>query len=369
MKLLLVPWGRGLGHITRCLAIANFFLRDQDNEVFVITNKSHKNMVNKAGCNIIAYPVAFTSISPWENWDEFNFSKASVINDCEVLDRINPDAVITDVRWSMVLACEKKKTLCYSIIQYNMCPGYIYPGEVSYDFWDSKLNATNDVISYFNLAKISDVRDIFFRHQVFIPSIPEFDVIEEHLTHSISFVGPLLHNDKRVEEVDFNNNKPIIFIYGIIREQEDFNAIVHLYMNENIHIVITALPDNIEITATEAMQNITVIDFIDISILDKCSVALIHGGHGSCIKYGAPTIIVADPAETERLLNGKQLEKMGIGELIPYGGDWNLVYKRSKLIANDLTVKTNTRKWKEVMNRTRGGEIIYNKVMADLLII
>ena len=366
MNILLVPWGRGMGHLTRCLSVAHCIIKNHTKaKITIITEEKWDYLIINQGFFRKSFPDSLTSVGPWDNWEDYNHTEKSFLADISIIDEVNPDLVIIDDRWITVLACEMRNVKCISILQYNMYPGFVYPGFDKYDFWDSKLKTTNELIKNYSLGQmVEDVRDLFKRHTMFIPSIPEFEGIDPKWDKSITYVGPLLYQINKESHLKLPIcNMPLIFIYGVIKNQSDFDSIINFYKDKNYQVVISSVPDKIN-TNTKC-RNIIITKFIDISkLLKECDIAIIHGGHGSCmtvLEFGIPAIIVANSSETERVLNGKKLEQMGVGKLFSHISNWNTILNHTNHIIEESSYKKKSSFWKrKIVSIKRSNKILKN---------
>lgn len=376
MKLLLIPWGRGMGHLTRCLAVAAEAVRHDEAQVSIVAEDRWAKLIEQVGCKREKFPQELISLSPWNQWEKAQYVRQSLAADLHILETVKPDVVLHDVRWSMLIACELANITCVTLVQYNMYPGFLFPEEGRPTFWDDKLPAFNEVLSENGLEPLnSDLRELFFRYPVLIPSIPEFDALPiEAQGTQMWYTGPLLFNSNTDQSVSILSKKsdvPTIFVYGVIQTQEDLNRLLTAFQDAPFHLLITALPPNVCFRErANALPQVTVSPFVDATaVLPNCAAAIIHGGHGSCLALlssGTPAIVLPDLHHREQIYNSKLLEKMGIARCLLEKDRWDKVLNATEIVIQDSQYHVNAVTWQEHLRRWTGAKTAW-KILTKLL--
>lgn len=336
MNLLLVPWGRNLGHLTRCLAIAKEAATHTDLQVNVVLPQRWRAVVERIGCTIWSYPEDLTSRPAWQGWEESAHLRSSLEADIHLLKQVQPDIVVHDIRPTMLIACQLLGIPCVLIAQCQQYPGFLFPGEDEEEtIWYKTAESAKILLKELHLETVEkDLRELLFRHPVIIPSIPEFDCIPdsrlaEGIAAQLWYTGPLLFRDgfqTHLPVFDRNPVPPLLFIYGVVINQDDLNLLLDAFRATPFHLIISGVPDTIY--PPEDSAQITLYHLSDItsrfpldilSVLPHCMAALIHGGHGSCmtvLSSGVPAVAIPSSSlESERIYNCRQLEKMGVGKM------------------------------------------------------
>ncbi|BCL78881.1 hypothetical protein ccbrp13_13460 [Ktedonobacteria bacterium brp13] len=212
MKLLLAPWGRGMGHITRCLAVAVEAAQyDDPKQVSIVAEDRWATLIERIGCMQEFFPPELTSIAPWDEWDNIHHVRQSLAADLCLLESIKPDIVVHDTRLTMPIACALTGIFCAMIGQYDVFPGFIYPGEVMpLPLWVKTLTTFNIILSDYNLPLLKDdLRELLVRNPVIIPSIPEFDPLPEKTEWPEAwYTGPLLWSEGTYQHIPVLGTPP-----------------------------------------------------------------------------------------------------------------------------------------------------------------
>lgn len=376
MKVLLVPWGRGMGHITRCLAIATQATYGQD-QVTVVAEEKWDSFIKQVGCVRVSYPQELLSVGLWNQWDNVDHVRRSLAADLHILEKVRPDAVLHDQRPTMPIACELVGIPCAGLAQRGDLPDFFYEGSAdSQAFWDTWSPSFNTVLSESGLPPFKgNWRDLLFRNPVLIPSIPAFDPFpEEIMGPQVWYTGPLhLNREDVVAAPDFERNPeaPIVFIYGVIQTQQDLDQILQVFQDDSFHLVITALPTNVKIPQqTDHLRHISFYPFVNApTFLSKCDVAVIHGGHGVCtatLAAGIPAVVLIDSStiQLERANNGRRLEEMGVALCIPYTAISDRLYGTVKYLSQDAIYRKKAQQWKKHLQQWNGPKTAW-KILTE----
>lgn len=373
MKLLLMPWGRGLGHLTRILSIAYEAGQQENTNVTVVAQNEWSSLVEQTGARRVEYSDELTSGGPWDNWNDYSYVKKSLKADLRLLEMVNPDVVVHDVHFTMLLACELKGIPCITLVQYNMYPGFLFPGEGS-DFWDSKLPAFKQVLKEYGLPTVTDIRELFFRSPVIIPSFPEFDVLpSKWLSKQVWYAGPLFYTNNLLPYVNtsvLTENLPLIFVYGPVQTQSDLELLIAAFKGKPFHLLVAGLNSNCHFKQShDRFPYVTISGFVDAtSTLKNCAAAIIHGGHGSCLAVlssGTPTVVLPNPNRPEQEYNGILLERMGVAKCVSNHGRWERVYEAVQIVLSDTDYLTNAFYWKENQLKNYDGAKTVWRILSN----
>lgn len=368
MKLLLVSWGRGLGHVTRCLAIAAAtHSYHGEIQVYMMTDSRCLTLAEQLGCTVLFFPENMESMNPWDNWHNKDYVKQSLEADLQMLETVKPDVVLHDLRPTIPLACELANIPCVMIAQREMYPNFFYPGGIpTYSQWDRMLPAFQEVLAQYKLQlPEKDLREVFCRHSIIIPSIPEFDPWPMEMTTQAWHTGPLLlstGNTSCVPALDQEGQLPVIFVYGVVQSQADMHQLIEAFRQSSFHLLITGISNKLRLVHSDeyTASQITIYPFVDVmTYLPKCAAAIIHGGHGSCmaaLASGVPTIVLPGFAkEVERRYNGRLLESMGIAKCVPGEIDWSKVPSEITFLLREPACRANASRWQKRMQKMKGA--------------
>ena len=105
MKLLIVPWGRNLGHIMRCLSVVAEAAKQSDMQAMIALPQRWRETVERLEVRLLSYPEELTAMPAWENWQQLAHLHRSLQADLDLLQRAQPDVVLHDIRPTMLIAC------------------------------------------------------------------------------------------------------------------------------------------------------------------------------------------------------------------------------------------------------------------------
>lgn len=375
MKLLLVPWGRGMGHITHCLAISKEVIKnDKNGVIYIVADSRWETLIKNFGAYLEVFPSELTSMHPWKEWDNIEHVRRSLAADLYLLKKVKPDIVIHDQRLTMPIACAMVGIPCIMLAQCQQSPDFLYtPDGGSWAFW-KETSATFNVVLHENGLPLieQDVRELIFRYPVIIPSIPEFDPIADKWRGKpIWYTGPLLlaiGDTLPLSIYKENSTKPVVFLYGVVHTQEDLNEIIKVFSDDKFNLMITGAPDNLVVSE----HNIQIHGFINaLSFLPNCVAAVIHGGHGSCmtlIESGTPAIVLpGSHHELERNWNGQRLEMMGIARCLPGNIQWSRVKDELIEMINEPIYRANALRWQKHIKHWQGPKMVWD-ILAKIII-
>lgn len=377
MKILLIPWGRGLGHITRCLALAAEAVQDVNVRVSIVAEADWEPFIIQTGCTRETLPLELMNSDPWRQWADPHYLRQSLAADLALLDKVQPDIVVHDVHFSTLIACDLAHLPCVTLVQYNMYPGFLFPEERFSPFWDQKFASFQEVLHEYGLPPLQhDLRELFFRYPILIPSIPEFETLPvEQNQDRIWYTGPLLYQpfpDLAPDLPTLSTRMPVIFVYGMIHTYEELDRLLVPLRETPCHLLITALPPEMQAaTYSDHQLLVTLAPFLDVTqILPMCEAAIIHGGHGSCmalLSAGIPAVVLPNAYLPEQVYNGKRLEDMGIAQCIVDETKWERVYTALQSIREDPIYRKNAKSWQQRLKIWTGAKMAWDILTRHIL--
>lgn len=360
-----------MGHITRCLAVAvEAKSRQRQNDIFVLVEDRLDTFITSRDCIRVSYPQELTSLGPWEGWGNIDYVHASLGANLRILEEIQPDVVVHDRHPTLPIACELTGTPCTWLAQYCDNPSFFFSSSNSpFLFWARHTFACDEVLRKNGLQPTDgDWRSLFFRNPTIIPSIPEFERFPEGIMGGrVSYAGPLIFATNNHFSPIFERNPDIltIFVYGVVKTQQDIDQMIDCFENTPVHLVITALPKSIQIPKRlSSPMKISTYSFVNVSdLLPKCDVAIIHGGHGSCmtvLSMGVPAVVLLKSQEHEQEYNGKRLEEMGVARCTTWSTVKDNLHQEVRTVTQESIYCKNARKWQKVMQQWNGPKAVYD---------
>lgn len=203
-----------------------------------------------------------------------------------------------------------------------------------------------------------------------IPGIPETDPVAGK---NVRHVGPI---ETRHSESEWHDipDEPYILVYpGRLQDSSGLTgerlveAVIEAYSNRPEQVIIAnrdPLPAHLEKSLSDNMLHIP---YFTERWLNRCSLFIHHGGHGSCLSavmHGVPSLII--PTHTEREFNARMLSDQGVCEYMIPGTFTmkHLVDLATHIIADDYRERARLLR-SEVKHRYYGGAAeVYCRSMA-----
>jgi hypothetical protein len=332
----LTTWGNGHGHLARCLALAEPARHlGWDVTIAVLANDQAARVAD-AGCRAWVYPSGSVPAQLWSTFADAAFVERSIDVDLALLRETQADLVIHDGRLSTPVAAALLRRPCVGVVQHVHLPGQRFEGRPEVEpLWTESAVAFNHVLRRCGIAsQMSDVRELFLRERIAIPSIPDMDPLLAGVDERrVDYVGPLtglsmLEGGAAAAQV----NGEGVFFYRTVNEIERSEEFREAFKDFPAELIIATGEEHF---ATELRARLPD-DVFRIDALWKLQTArarigagVIHGGHGTtltCLQAGLPAVVLAD-GSPERLLNGLRLQAIGTGiclgdQTLP-GWDWS----------------------------------------------
>lgn len=329
--------GIGLGHVGRCIPIANR-LREMGNEVAFSTYKEAINYVKQENFPLFEAPPIYFAVRP-DGGVDFRqttanpgiFSIFIFLNqlraEIEFIRTYNPDLVVSDSRLSTLLAA--KLLEIPAVILLNLYRVTI-PRERR----------------FLRLARIADggiftVLDKMWTmgRSVLIPDFPlPYTLSVDNLgippwrREKIKLIGPIIptkaeelpKREEIRESLGFDDS-PLIFvpISGSPEERKYFTNLLKQFFKEfpeDYHIVMSLGCPN---SSTEPVRNGNTIVYNWLpnrfEFLKACDLVISRASLGTltqAVCYGKPLVLIPTPNQTEQLNNAKRAEELGVAKVI-----------------------------------------------------
>jgi UDP:flavonoid glycosyltransferase YjiC (YdhE family) len=336
-RAIFISWGNGSGHITRVVDLADR-ARAEGWDVTVVTRPLplHLDLVARYGHPVIAIPDNLVPPDPWTCWLENGFLEESVAWDRRLIASIKPDVVVHDTRISTTIAAAETDTKYISICQQNALAGFEYPGLGTQAVWTDPIPVVDAQLGRSKLPLIKeDVRDLFLRGRILVPSIPEIDPIPETLAgFDIAHIGPLRARGSSVRPHNPESGGKDVFFYRTVGPGTDYEQFVAAFgeIASQVHILTGDPAITEELQGKLTGHPFQIATFTDIDALrPRLGAAVIHGGHGislTCISLALPAVVL--PGDNpERNLNGRGLAACGFGRVLGVDSSFSINWAAS----------------------------------------
>ena len=340
MRVLFTPSGVGLGHVGRCIPIAQRLQKDGA-EIMFSTYREGYRYVKQEGFQAVEAPdigvqvkpdgaidFRLTTVKPGPFMTIYTILK-QVDAEIDYMKAFKPDIVVSDSRASSLVAAKLLDIPRVCIL--NQFQVFI-PRRTRF----LKLARIADATTLTLVGRVwADV------NQILIPDFPPPYTISTKNLHipkayhkKIKFIGPILPvhasnlPEKKVlrKKLGLDESKPMIFapISGPAKERAYFTGLLRQIFgkfNDDYQIVMSlGYPNGSMEPVTNG--NTIVHGWIPnrFDYLKACDVVVSRGGHGTLsqsICYGKPIVLVPTPSHTEQYNNAKKASDLGVAEMIP----------------------------------------------------
>lgn len=317
-----VSWGRGNGHITRLARIARAFRAHAWRTSFVSHDAAvHLSMIDRINSDIdpLLYPQWAEEANPWTQWTDEGFLRRSVEWDRANISSYRPGVVINDNRLSTVIACSIDRVPVVTVCQDNQLPGYRFPDEPDAPIWRHPLPAINAILEEHHLLPLdSDVRELFGRGRIAIPSSPRLEPVAVSTGLDVVHTGILADAAESVS----GPRRSLLFYRTVGEETAEFEAAFNDW--EGSIFVATGDHRSAKGLASQLGARYAVAPLWDLaSIGGELRTAIHHGGHGitsACLAHGISSVVLPG-INPERTANGLRAERLGAAVVLPGDDD------------------------------------------------
>lgn len=330
-------------------------------------------LVREANCEPVVYPASLIPRQLWQCWRDHDHVRDAVEADSALIARVGADVVVHDNRPSAMVAATAARVPAVSICQQVHLVGFTYDGASR--TWSLAVEPFNRVLSSLDLPEITeDLRELYARGLIVIPSIPEFDPIPDLDTvGNVSYVGPLtMLNDLGAADGGHDIERNGIFFYRTMFDATRAEEFLDAFGDLGSEIMIATGDGSVARSLRDSSRfgRASIKVMFDMSVVArtaKCAVTI--GGHGSClscIQASLPSVIVLDPSP-ERELNARWMERMGLGYVLrpptthPSVIPWAQIRTLAEGLSSDSETRSNVTKWRARLNRD-GAAIAVDRI-------
>lgn len=376
------PWGNNNGHVTHCVTLGRAAMGSGWRAVIAHHGDPlHCRLIEESGCESVDYPQP-TPADKWLCWSDQSYVEAAVVADMELIARFKADVVVHDIRMSSPIAACAAGVGCASICHQPLLPGFSYPGLGVSSLWLDSIDTFNQVLTNFGQREVRrDLRELFVRDAVLIPSVPEFDPLPDTEVNGTSaYIGPLvtaLLDTTPRSFVRENHSSKGIFFYRTVGVNSRIREFCEVFADLDDQIFIATGTDD---AAAKLQRSCAGTGFKIRSLWDmnevfgRTSVAVHHGGPGTCLRClqgGMPSVVL--PGDNpERCFYGEKLQSLGLGVSLSPGPSldtawgaavdatgqaptWSDVRHHVERLRADVEVLRNIEVWRTQLTRFNGG--------------
>ncbi len=355
MKILISVCGEGFGHTTRCIAIGES-LKNSYEIAYIAYGKS-RDFIEKHGFKVFE---TFPEIKLKGKDGKFDITssifnkeyspKKAIKREINIIKEYNPDLVISDCKYSTIVAAKllKKPVICISNQNYT------------------KYKLKTDLIVYPTMKALNIINE---RCEKFIvPDFPlPYTICEYNLKiiKNMEFIGPLIRYD--VDNVDDDGNYILSVIGGFEYRYKILEELGKIALNNNLNVklvcgsyeVAKKLKNDLNITSYRD-KNVEIIPITTNmeKLIKNAELIVSHGGHSTimeALSFGKPLIVIPDLDHPEQGNNAKKVHDLGCGIALSYKELYKLeevvfdirnmkMYKRNALKMRELAKKYNGKK-------------------------
>ncbi len=311
MNVLICPCGEGLGHTTRCVALAEEFIRQGHKVAFAAYGSSaeylkrYKFKVYDSDAEIsLAGKAGKFSMKDTMMNSKGVFYKMlkATYKECRAIENFRADMLISDTKYSALFAAKIKGLKSIIIVNQNTMSmhgikkfiGYIIYGSIK------------------NLNKIAD--------RIVVPDFaPPYTVCEYNISqknNKMYFSGPLIVSEKWRNEN--RSEKYVLSLIGGFGYRSRILKKINMLALKRKDKMFKLVCGISRINGLKGGKNIEIINFAkNMDLLwNDCEMVVAHGGHSTLMEmacFGKPGIIVPDADHFEQENNAKKISELDCG--------------------------------------------------------
>lgn len=357
MKIILAPsdLGGGLGHVSRCDALARIS-KDQGHSVaFILENPKIIKLINQRyrvlqiqaqnneKHSLFRYfygligkfqkPPLYIKITDlsYQVLRDGLVDRDSIIKKIsdyiEILKKEKPDVIIGDTNLIIGTAA---RVLGIPIVQ--LVRKGFHPNDPELIWWQTSTagidpppvtDLFNSVLNYFNLESIQKTEDLLTGDLYLIPSLPELEPLSN--ADKTFYIGPLI-NDSYINDQSNSfrrTSNPLVYITigagaGTVGSKEFYKTVISAFAKKDIDVVVSTTDKYFSEKLNHLASNIRIYPWVNSrEILSQADVLIFHGGYGTMMESltaAVPSIVI--PFHTEQESNGRRLKQQKCSEIL-----------------------------------------------------
>ncbi len=336
MKILISVCGEGFGHTTRCIAVGEELSNEHD--IRYIAYGKSLDFIKKYGYEVYETCPEIKLSGSNGRFDikksifnkEYNPTKA-IKRELKIIKQYNPDLIISDCKYSTVIASKFLKKPCYVITNQN---------------YTRTRNRERYIV--YPVMKMLNVMNKSAKG-VFIPDLPmPYTVCEYNLTklNNLTFIGPLIRY--RLDDYDVEKGDYILSVIGGFEYRfRILELLTKVAEEKNLKVKMVCGSYEVadKLKKIKKSNNISIIPMATNmeSLIKNCSFIVCHGGHSTlmeAISFGKPVITIPDLDHPEQENNAKKIDKLGCGIALSHKTlDYDLSHAIDEINSNDRYFK------------------------------
>ncbi|MDI6723634.1 MAG: UDP-N-acetylglucosamine--N-acetylmuramyl-(pentapeptide) pyrophosphoryl-undecaprenol N-acetylglucosamine transferase [Methanobacterium sp.] len=370
MKVLMMPCGIGMGHVSRCIALANKLKENGVEVAFASYGSGYETLVEAGVYKTVKLP----DIKFYGNGGELDIKHTakksidapfillkSIYHESKIIKKFKPDVVVADSHYSVPITCKVLGIPCIMITnELTLNFSELYPDEKTIEYLENGLKRF-----------ITDVSGLC--NAILIPDIKDSIEIPLKLEDIALFTGPILKNnpdeiaDKTEIRKKFGLNKEDKIILITVGGSEFGKKLLKLIYEasdsiESDKIIIVTGPQ-IKSDFIQNSDKIIKKKFLDnmMEWMNISDLVISLAGHTTTMELaslGIPNILVPIDNHPEQAKNALNMEKYGISivnnlkELNPadFAANINSALNNEKLKRNAEIVKRKFSKYNGTEN-------------------
>lgn len=350
MKIMLFVCGEGLGHTSRCIALAQQMERS-GHDVLVGAYGYSKELIDKKGLRTTIIPPEIQLVGDSGSLD----LKCSIVATIksknfmgmrsvyQKMKEFGPDVVVSDSYYTGIIASFIRKTPVHLIVnQSNMEEFFV--GKSMF----MNIIGKSTKLFYSHIFKKVD--------GIIVPDYPMPKTVCRHnidfdtkIQEAVFYSGPLIgkkYND--VAEADIKEPHVLSTVGGFGYRKPIFEKVIAAArLDKNINYTLLSGPSVDPDSFTDLPENVTILKFIDDQFphLKSSDMVIAPGGHSmmmESLSFGIPIISFPDKDHSEQENNARALEADGCGKHLDYSVTAEELLDHIHRIMDNETYRHNT---------------------------
>lgn len=401
MKLLAIPYSHTLSHISRPLAVA-MELRNRGHDIIFAGESPKMSFVEKMGFQVVPlYEISPDILYGNIRAGKLQFVKKTDIDrmveaDLSLFDRVRPDVVLSDGRFTAPISCHIAGIRHAAIVNVSSTEYRALPYVPFFDWipetifsrdkniWKvlDRLNLSIEMFvfdkatSYFTkLSRKNGLKKIVTatnclagKDLTLLPDIPEY-FPTCNLPPDYHYIGPITLSSDLPPPPWWppkTGDRPLIYItMGTTGISDFFEIVSKLFLSSEMSAIITTAGQGKQITTVKG--RVYVEDFMDGDMLMRtCDLVVCHGGNGTiyqALQHGKP--IIGIPTIPDQAFNMRRVEALGVGFTLT----WKEFINNPGALLDAVRLVKGNRKYFEQAERVKSLLSVYNapRTAADLI--
>ncbi|MBC7085665.1 MAG: glycosyltransferase [Methanomethylovorans sp.] len=375
MRTLILVCGEGLGHTSRCIAIARELVSAGHEVHFGAYGYSH-DLIERKGYGVSIIPSEITLVGEAGALDleasilatlkKGRFLDISRIK--QLIKKVRPEVVISDSYFTGILGSKAMKVPCYLIMnQSNMEEFFInkgvfsrFLGLVVKKFYSSAFRMVNGII----------IPDYPMPYTICRKNI----IFDDKLMEKVVYSGPVVGSTyEEVLPADVQHPHVLAMIGGFsYREQIFLKVINAANMDLEINYTLLTGPSVDPSKFTQLPPNVRILQFItdQFPYIKSSQVVIAPGGHSTLMEtlsFGIPILSFPDRNHTEQQNNASVIAENELGYCFDYNTSPDEILLYIKDIVYNGKFAANARFMRQLSEKLNGAKTICKLLEANAL--